>query len=197
MRIFISADMEGATGVVHRDQLMPEGKTYAQARKLLTGDVNAAIEGALRADGEAEVVVCDGHGVMRNIVLEELHERAQLVIGPASVDNKPLCQSQGCDESFDLAMFVAYHSRAGTRGGLLSHTWIGSAICNFSINDTLVGETAINAAIVGHWGIPVALVTGAHELEVEAGQTLPPGFVFVATKRSYGSTAALCLPPGT
>ncbi len=195
MRIFISADIEGCTGIVHRDQLMPEGKTYGAARKLMTGDINAAILGALRADPGAEFVVCDGHGVMRNILLEELHESAQLVIGPATVENKPLCQVQGCDDSFDLALFVGYHSRAGTQGGLLAHTWVGSTICNFRINGQLVGEAALNAAVVGTWDIPVGLVVGASELAPECEQTLPGGHVFVQTKQTYGPTAALCLPP--
>lgn len=195
MRIFISADIEGCTGIVHRDQLMPEGKTYGAARKLMTGDINAAIVGALRVDPTAEFVVCDGHGVMRNILLEELHEAAQLVIGPATAENKPLCQSQGCDDSFDLAFFTGYHSMAGTPNGLLSHTWVGSTICNFRINGQVVGESAINAAVVGTWNIPVGLVVGANELRAECEQTLPEGFVFVQTKQTYGTTAALCLTP--
>lgn len=195
MKIFISADMEGVTGVVHRDQLVPEGKTYERARKLMTADINAAITGALRAAPDAQFIVCDGHGVMRNIILEELHEAAQLVIGPASPDNKPLCQSQGCDETCDVGFFTGYHSRSGTPGGLLSHTWVGSTVCNFRINGEIVGEAALNASVLGHWDIPVALVSGAHELEAEARATLPEGFVFVGTKQTYGYTAALCLPP--
>lgn len=195
MKIFISADMEGVTGVVHRDQLMPEGKTYERARKLMTADVNAVITGTLREEPAAEFVVCDGHGVMRNLILEDLHEAAQLVIGPASPANKPLCQSQGCDETCDVAFFTGYHTRAGTENGLLSHTWVGSAITNIRINGEIVGETALNAAVVGHWDIPVALVSGGHELEAEARATIPEGFVFVGTKQTYGFTAALCLPP--
>lgn len=195
MKIFISADMEGVTGIVHGDQLMPGGSMYERGRKLMTADINAAITGALRVAPEAEFVVCDGHAVMRNIILEELHEAAQLVVGPAHPDNKPLCQSQGCDESFDLAFFTGYHSRAGTPHGLLSHTWVGRTISNFRINDELVGETAINAAVVGHWDIPVGLVSGAHELEPEAQATIPEGFVFARTKQTYGFSAALCLPP--
>lgn len=195
MKIFISADMEGATGVVHGDQLMPEGKTYERARKLMTADINAVITGALREAPDSEFVVCDGHGVMRNVILEELHEAAQLVIGPAHPNNKPLCQSQGCDDTFELAFFTGYHSRAGTPGGLCAHTWVGRAVANVRINGELVGETAINAGVMGHFNIPVGLVSGAHELEPEADQTIPEGFVFVSTKQTYGPTAALCLPP--
>ncbi|MCC6464773.1 MAG: M55 family metallopeptidase, partial [Planctomycetes bacterium] len=161
----------------------------------MTADINAAITGALREAPEAEFVVCDGHGVMRNILIEELHEAAQLVVGPASPENKPLCQAQGCDETCDLAFFTGYHSRAGTPNGLLSHTWVGSTICNVRINGEPAGETALNGAIVGHWDVPVGLVSGAHELGPEVAASLPAGTVFVSTKQTYGATAALCLPP--
>jgi len=195
MKIFISADMEGVTGVVHRDQLMPEGKTYLRACKAMTDDVNAVIRGALREAPSAEFVVGDSHGVMRNIILEELHEAAQLVIGPAGWQNKPLCMSQGVDKDTQLAFFTGYHSRAGTPGGLLAHTWSGRTVTNFRINGELIGETALNAAVVGHWDIPVGLVSGNSELGPEAQATIPEGFVWVATKQTYGPTAALCLPP--
>ncbi len=195
MRIFISVDMEGATGVVHRDQLMPEGRTYNDARKLLTADVNAAIEGALRAAPEATFRVADGHGVMRNIVLEELHERAELVMGPATWENRPLCQVQGADDTFELAFMVGYHSRAGTRSGLLSHSLVGSTIANLRVNGQVVGETGLNATILGSMGMAVGLVTGADDLVAEAGADLPGEPVLVQVKRALGVNAAICLPP--
>lgn len=195
MRIFISADMEGVTGVAHRDQLMPEGKTYERARRLMTADINAAITGALRVEPAAEFIVCDSHGVMRNIIIEELHEAAQLIVGPAHPNNKPLCMVQGCESSCDVAFFTGYHSRAGKPGGLLAHTWSGATIANIRVNGEIVGETALNAGVLGHWDIPVALVSGAHELGPEAQASLPEGFVFVSLKQTLGPTAALCLPP--
>lgn len=195
MKIFISADMEGVTGVAHRDQLVPEGRTYERARHLMTADINAAITGALRVEPAAEFIVGDGHGVMRNILIEELHEAAQLLVGPCHPDNKPLCMVQGVERGCDVAFFTGYHSRAGTPGGLLAHTWSGAAVTNIRVNGEIVGETALNAAIIGHWDVPVALVSGANELEAEANATIPEGFVFVGLKQSYGFNAALCLPP--
>ncbi|NUQ34713.1 MAG: M55 family metallopeptidase [Planctomycetaceae bacterium] len=195
MRIFISSDMEGITGVVHRDQLMPEGKTYEAARRLFTHDLNAVMEGALREAPDAEFVICDGHGVMRNIVLEDLHERAQLVIGPAAFENKPLCQCECIDDSFDLGFLVGFHTRAGTPGGLLAHTWVGTTIANFFINGKVVGEIAINASIMGSYGIPVGLVTGDQGLKKEAEETLAGGHIFAQVKRALGPTAALCMTP--
>jgi D-amino peptidase len=195
MRVFISADMEGATGVVHRDQLVPEGKTWERARALMTRDVNAVITGILRAAPDAEVIVADAHAVMRNILIEDLHEAAQLLSGPATFENRPLGMVQGIETGCDLAFFTGYHSRAGTPGGLLAHTWSSRTLTNVRLNGDLAGETTLNAAIAGHWDIPVGLVSGAHELEAEADAALPEGYVFVSTKRSYGFTAALCLPP--
>ena len=125
--------MEGATGVVHRDQLVPEGKDYERARRLLTGDVLAAVEGACEA-GAAEVLVNDAHGHMRNILIEELPGEALLVSGPASSRNKPLCQTQGAEEGWDVAFLVGTHARAGATPGLLAHTWVGSLIHEVRLN---------------------------------------------------------------
>ena len=195
MRIFICADMEGITGVVHREQLMPEGKQYAAACKWMTGDINAAIEGALAVEPSATFLVNDGHAVMRNVLLDELHETAELVVGPATWENKPLCQTTGVDASFDLLFLVGHHTRAGTPGGLLSHTWSGQVVANFRIHDDIVGEVAINSATAGAFGVPVGLVTGTDRLLVEAQATLPDHVVGVATKRTLGPTAAICKPP--
>lgn len=195
MKVFICADMEGITGVVHRDQLMPEGHAWPQARKWMTGDINAAIEGVLTEEPGATFVVNDGHAIMRNVLLEDLHDRAELVMGPATFENKPLCQTTGIDGSFDLFLLVGHHTRAGTPGGLLSHTWSGRVITNFRINDQIVGEIAMNSAVAGSFGVPVGLVTGTDRLMDEARETLPGEPSLVAVKRTLGPTAAICKTP--
>lgn len=195
MRIFISADMEGITGIVHRDQLMPDGKTYTAGRKLMTGDVNAAIEGALREAPDATFLVNDGHAIMRNVLLEDLHPAAELIVGPATVENKPLCQTTGVDEDFDLLFLVGHHTMAGTPQGLLSHTWSGAVVRNFTIHGQRVGEIAVNSATAGAFGVPVGLVTGTDKLADEAAATLPGQPVCVQVKRTLGPTAAICKPP--
>lgn len=190
-RIFISVDMEGATGIVHEEQVTVKGDDYERGRALLTGDVNAAVEGAVEA-GATEAVICEGHAVMRVIPIEKLHERARLVSGPAS--SKDLCQMEGIDRSFDAAFFVGYHARAGTPKAILPHTWLGRLIHKFRLNGRELGETGINAAIAGAYGVPVVLVTGDRALCVEAKRTL--GRVeTVEVKRACGPSAALCLPP--
>lgn len=196
MRLYIIADMEGATGVVHRDDLMEDGKHHWQrACGWLTRDVNAAIEGA-GSRGVTEVVVSEGHAHMRNILLDELDPRASLVRGPARWENRPLCQASGLDDDFDLAFFVAFHSRAGTPGGLLSHTWAGAIVHSLHLNGREVGETAINAALCADRGIPVGLVTGADDVCREATADLP-GVETAQVKTALGFDIANCLPPAT
>lgn len=194
MKVFIAVDMEGATGVVHHDQLMPDGKGYAVAQRYLTADVNAVIAGILDAQHDATVVVGEGHAIMRNILLDDIHPQAEVVIGPARPSNKPLCQMEGIDGTFDLLMCVGFHSKAGTPGGLLAHTFVGSIVCNWLLNDKPAGEVEVNAAIAGAYGVPLGLVVGNHELEAEVRQW-NPNVEFIATKHTLGPTAARCRPP--
>lgn len=106
MKIFISTDIEGITGIIHRDQIFPGEPNYTQGCRLMTEDINAAIEDVLAEDPTAEFLVCDDHGNMRNILLEDLNPAAQLVTGPANRDNKPLCQSQGVSEVHDMTFLI-------------------------------------------------------------------------------------------
>ncbi|MFT7520857.1 MAG: D-amino peptidase [Kiritimatiellia bacterium] len=187
--------MEGITGVVHREHLMPGGNDYERARKWMTQDINAAIEGALREAPDATFLINDGHAGMRNVLLDDLHDAAQLIVGPATVGNKPMCQTTGVERGFDLMFLVGHHTRAGTPGGLLSHTWSGMVVQNLQINGTIVGECAMNSATAGTFGVPTGLVTGTNRLEVEVRQTLPGDIVCVHTKETLGPTAAICKTP--
>ena len=191
MKIFISADMEGATGIVHSSMLGPEGKDYERGRRLLTGDVRAAVEGAVLA-GAWEVVVCEGHGGMRNILIEELPEKASLLVGPAS--SKKLCQVEGIDESFDAAFFLAYHAKAGTSPAVHPHTWAGGYVYSIDIDGKPAGETEINTRILARFKVPVVLVTGDDALGKEVKE-LSEEIRFVEVKKAVGPQAAICLPP--
>ncbi|GAB1430433.1 hypothetical protein MASR2M18_12660 [Ignavibacteria bacterium] len=195
MNIFIAVDMEGATGVTHHDQLMPDGKTYSAACKLLTGDVNAVIEGILATEPQCSVIVGDGHGIMRNVILEQLHPMAELVVGPAAPQNKPLCQLEGISASADMLFMVGYHSRAGYPNGLLAHTYVGSLIRNFRLNRAAVGEITVNAAIAASFGATVGLVSGNSDLAEEAENILGENGEFVCVKSTLGPTAAICKTP--
>ncbi len=192
MKLFISSDMEGATGVVHIDQLMPKGNGYDKACKWLTSDINAAIEGACNA-GVDEILVNDGHGIMRNVILDELDSRASLIMGPATY--KPLIQLDGLDETYDAVFFIAYHSKVGTTGGLLSHTYVGRTVHEIRLNGKPLGESSLNAAVAGHYNVPVVLITGADELYREIREDLGDEIVFAEVKKTFGRETAICLPP--
>jgi len=188
MKVYISCDMEGISGIVASKQTQMDGEEYKRAQKLMTGEVNAAIEGAL-AGGATQVVVNDSHGSMRNILIEELNPRAQLISGSP----KPLSMMQGIDEGFDVAFFIGYHAQAGTAYSTLDHTYTGT-VYQVSLNGQPVGETGLNAALAGYFGVPVVLVTG-DKLLVEEAQALLGPVEGVAVKESCGRYAAKCLAP--
>src|SRR3989442_13327596 len=121
----------------------------------MTGDANPAILGAYGAGAEA-VLVNDSHWIMRNLLLHDLDKRAKVIKG----FHKPLCMLQGLDSSFGAAVFVGYHSCAGTEGGVLNHTMLGKEVQNIYLNGEATGETRLNAGLAGSYGVPVALVAG-------------------------------------
>lgn len=194
MKIFLAVDMEGITGVVHGDQLMAEGRGYASAQKLLMSDVHAVISGIHRVYPDASIRIGDGHATMRNIILEDLPANVDVVVGSARPDNKPLCQLEGLDASFSMMMQIGYHSKAGTPGGLLAHTYIGSLVSVWKLNGREVGEITMNTAIAHSFGVPVCFVSGNSDLADEAS-SFDEQPEFVATKTVLGPTAAICLPP--
>ncbi|HEY3315478.1 MAG TPA: M55 family metallopeptidase [Bacillota bacterium] len=188
MRVFISADIEGVSGVVDAVQTTDGGPDYGRARALMTAEVNAAIEGALAA-GATEVVVNDSHGSMRNILIEELSPEAKLITGAP----KPLSMMEGIEPDFGAAFFTGYHARVGTRG-VQSHTYSGKTVAGLTLNGQVYGECGLNAAVAGYFGVPVALVTGDSTVTAEA-QAILPGVRTVAVKEHRGRVAARCLQP--
>jgi D-amino peptidase len=191
MKILIAADMEGISGVVHWDQVNPKHPEYARFRKLMTGDVNAAVRGAYEA-GADEVIISDGHAHGRNILLEELDPRARLNTGVAS----PLSMVQGIDSEVGGAMLVGYHARVGTQNAILDHTWSSSSVAHVQLNGRTFGEIGWSAAVCGHFDVPVILVSGDQTACAEAVELLGPVEVAVV-KEATGRMAAECLPPET
>jgi D-amino peptidase len=189
MKILIAADMEGISGVVHWDQVSSKHPEYARFRRLMTGDVNAAIRGAF-AGGASEVVVADGHASGRNILIEELDPRARLNSGTPS----PLSMVQGIDSGIAAAMFIGYHARIGTPYAVLEHTWSDERVANLSIQGEPFGEIGLNAAMCGYFGAPVILISGDQAACSEA-QSLIQGIESVVVKKASGRMAAELLPP--
>lgn len=188
MKIFIMTDLEGATGVAGNwPDFNPGGKEHEAARRFLTGDVNAAIEGAFEA-GVREVVVLDGHGAALSILLEELDPRAQLIRG------RRLSELEGLDGTFDLMFAIGAHAMAGTPDGLLTHTLSHTGIDNIWLNNQPVGEIGLWAALAGDYDVPLGLVTGDLAAVREAERLLGKIFT-VAVKEATSRFAAKCLHP--
>ena len=189
MKVFISVDMEGVACVTHGEQVKADSKSYELARKWMTAETNAAIEGAM-AGGATGVVVADAHGSMRNLLPDELHEDAQLVLGSP----RPLLQMEGIDDSFDCAFMIGYHARAGDGSGILAHTHVGKIVYEARLNGEPMTEAAFNAAVAGHYGVPLALVACDNRLAAEVSRT-HPWTERVITKWAITTTAARNLSP--
>jgi D-amino peptidase len=189
MKVLIAVDMEGITGVVHWDHVDSSHKEYERFRKLMTADVNAAIEGAF-AGGATHAIVADGHASGRNILIDELDARARLHSGSPS----PLAMIQGIGADVSTALFVGYHARIGSPNAILDHTWSSACVANVWLNGQPIGEIGMNAAVCGHFGVPVILVTGDQTACAEAVELL--GAIETAiVKRASGRMSAECLPP--
>lgn len=188
MKIYISADMEGITGVIHIDQLIPGKPDYEDSRIMMTRDVNAAIEGAVEA-GATEILVNDSHGGMRNILLDRLNPAAKLLSG----DNKKLMMMEGIDDTFDAAIFIGYHVRANSFG-VRAHTISGQAFTSIKINGVEIGETELNAALAGCYGVPLIMVSGDDCLRKQV-HDFNPYIEFAVTKEYHGKQSAVLLPP--
>ena len=177
MKVLISADMEGTCGVSSWVQVTPSENAsagephnqgeYDRARHRMTAEVNAAIEGALEG-GADEVIVNDSHDGMRNLIADSLHPSCRFISG----NDKPLSMMQGVDlEDIGCAFFTGYHAKAGTPGGPLAHTWSGW-VNDVRFDGRSTGEFGINAAIAGHFGVPITLVVGD---EKAVAQTIDVG----------------------
>jgi len=190
MKVLISVDMEGVTGVTDPEDVLPEGADYSIGRMLMTSDANGAILGAFDA-GATEVVVNDSHWTARNLLLQDLDPRARLIRG----FHKPLCMVHGIDETFDALVCVGYHSCAGTEGGVLNHTLLGKEIQNLFLNGEPIGETRLNALLAGHFGVPLAFVAGDEAVCREAKSVLANDLATYAVKDGIDMFCASCLHP--
>jgi D-amino peptidase len=189
MDIFISADVEGVAGVASWSQIVPGGEDYAVGRALMTGEVNAAIQGAFDS-GADRVVVNDSHARMTNLLPEDLDPRARLVSG----HYKPLYMLQGLDDSFDAAFFVGYHGAIGEPEAILSHSYSPRSIWEAKVDGRVVGEIGINLLVCEFFGVPVRLVTGDQSTAVEARELIPSVEV-AEVKRSFSRYSAESMSP--
>ncbi|MEV6454313.1 M55 family metallopeptidase [Streptomyces anulatus] len=189
MKLLISVDMEGVSGIVHSTETNPERYDYQRGRELMTADANAVIAGVLDADPTAEVLVADAHGTFRNLLPEQLDRRARLVRGKP----RSLNMLAGLDEETDAALFVGYHVRAGEGPGVLAHTMNGE-ILDVRVAGRSLGEIGLNAAMAGHLGVPVVLLSGDDAACAELNDLIQAA-VTVPVKEALGMAAAVTLHP--
>jgi D-amino peptidase len=187
-RIYISVDMEGIAGAVSPAQITPSGNEYAAYRKIMVGEVLAAIAGAREA-GATEFVVSDSHGSLQNIPIDDLPDDVTLIRG----EPRPLGMMEGIDRGkFDGAMFIGYHASASNPRGVRAHTFSSARLSEVRLNGVPASEGYINAAIAGQFGVPVLLVTGddvaVEELSILKAES-------VAVKRAIGFEAAESVTP--
>jgi len=189
LKVFISVDMEGITGVVNWEDVSRNGKDYGYFREVMTRETNAAIDGALEA-GATEIIVRDSHGSARNLLPEMLNKNSKLI---RDWSGGFMSMMEGIDETFDAAIFIGYHAKAGTPNAILEHTMSSRNIIDVSINNVSMPEAGINALIAGHYDVSVVFVAGDKALCDQANNLL--GEVgTVAVKKGLGN-AALNLHP--
>ncbi|MCX4679209.1 M55 family metallopeptidase [Streptomyces sp. NBC_01433] len=154
MRIYISADMEGVTGLVDAEDVQPGGRDYENGRVMMTEDVNAAVRGAMTA-GATEVTVNDAHGPMRNLLPETLHPAVRLIRGRPKV----MGMLEGLDDSYDAVICIGFHARAGAHG-VMSHSFMGHEIEDMWLDGRPVGEIGLTHATATALGVPVVMLSG-------------------------------------
>ncbi|HEY2904754.1 MAG TPA: M55 family metallopeptidase [Vicinamibacterales bacterium] len=188
-KVFISVDMEGITGVVQPAQLGPEGFEYQRAREWMTGDVNAAISG-IRASGPADIVIADSHGNGQSLLIDKLPDDVQIVRGFP----RPLEMMQGIDESFAAAVFIGYHASEWTANAVRGHTISSARLLGVKLNGMEVSEGIYNAAVAGHFGVPVAFISG-DRLAVTQLQHVVSGAEGAIVKEPLGYHSAMTVTP--
>lgn len=189
MKILISADMEGATGVTWPADVLPGSPQWERCRPMFTSDVNAAVLGFF--DGGAdEVLINEAHWSMRNLLLEQLDDRAEMITGR----HKTLSMVEGVQHGdVDGIAFVGYHTGAGTEG-VLAHTYLPNSITGVWVNDVRASEGLLNSHVVAEYGVPVVLVTG-DDLTCEDALGYAPEALKVAVKDHVSRYTAVCRTP--
>lgn len=189
MRIYISMDAEGISGIYKLGQVMPSHQTlYPWAQRMMANDVNAAVEGAYRA-GATQVIVNDAHNAGNNLLIDQLDERVDLISGGI----RPLGMAEGCDLGCDAALFIGYHKRKGGKG-VASHSYAYGTMVEMRLNGTLISEHDLVGLCIGAYDVPVVFLSGDDQVIEDAKKSIP-GIYTVETKIAISNNAALCHHP--
>jgi len=180
--IFVVTDAEGVAGICRQEQTDPKDP---ELRQLLTGEINAAVDGFFDG-GAAEVIVWDGHDGSQTLSALTIHPRAKLVMGG-------LGATMTFERRYSAIAFIGQHSRANVRGGIMAHSFSSLGIQNMLINSKPVGEIDTVAALAGWFGIPVILLSG-DRAAVEEMRAIVPGAELVEVKEGLGRHTCISLP---
>jgi D-amino peptidase len=189
LRVFISVDMEGVAGVATEQQLGPQGFEYARFREFMTKEALAAVNGA-RAAGATTITVADSHGNYQNLLIEQFPDDVRVVRGGP----RPLGMMGGLDAGYDAVVFVGYHASTANVAGVRAHTFSSARLAGVKLNGREMTEGSWNAALAGHYGIPVVFVSGDGDAVREV-QAVLGSIEAVETKRSLGFHATETLTP--
>ncbi len=189
LKVHISVDMEGVAGVVTGDQLGPAGFEYGRFREFMTLEAMAAV-GAAREAGATEIVVADSHGNGENLLIEQFPGEVRIV---RSWPRK-LSMMAGLDGTFDAAIFIGYHASTNNPAGVRAHTFSSANLTRVALNGVEMTEGSWNAAIAGHFNVPVVMMSGDDAAIAEVRSVI--GNIEAAeTKKSLGFHSALTLTP--
>lgn len=191
LKVYISADMEGITGVASADQLGPASFEYAQARQWMTADVLAAIQGAREA-GATEFVISDSHGNGQSLLIDRFPNDIPITVVRSFP--RPLGMMEGLDSTFAAAIFIGYHASTSSLTGVRAHTISSALLTRIAINGTSMSEAGINAAIAAQFGVPVVMISGDDQIVAETKQRLGP-IEGAAVKRAIGFHSAATMTP--
>lgn len=189
MKIYISVDMEGVVGAVTADQLTPTGFEYQRFREFMTQEASAAIEAAFAA-GATEVTLSDSHGNAENLLIEKLPKNVLLVRGFP----RPLGMMQGIDETFDGVIFIGYHASTTNTTGVRAHTFSSARLADVRLNNVSMSEGSFNAAVAGHFNVPVIMVSG-DDAAVKEVTTAVGDIEGAVVKWNYGFHSAKTMMP--
>jgi D-amino peptidase len=188
MKVYISSDIEGTAGITNWNEAEKAHADYREFRALMTGEVMAAIEGAIEA-GAKEVVLKDAHDSGRNILTEDLPDCVRIVRGWSG---HPLSMVQEIDESFDAVLFTGYHSRAGSESNPLAHT-MNLNIGELRLNGVPASEFHLHATAAGYYNVPAVFLSGDEGICADA-ERLNPGMEIVATLAGIGRSTMSIAP---
>ena len=189
LKVHISVDMEGVAGVVTSEQLGPTGFEYARFREFMTREALAAVNAA-KAAGATEVIVADSHGNGQNLLIEQFPADVRVIRSWP----RRLGMVAGVDDQVDAAMFIGYHAGTNNPSGVRAHTFSSANLTRVALNGTNVTEGAWNAAVAGHFGVPVIMMSG-DDAAIEEVRKAVGGIEAAETKRTLGFHSALTLTP--